>query len=381
MKSLKTRSFWVWLGLLGILLLGLLVLHYATQSTPNPVAFTVPLLGLPVYWYGIFVMGALLFATYSVAQMVQGRSERIFERSVSAEIRQKPLSSLDLPASISSQLQQHSISTEGALLWLYGIDPKQLQLSQDDLAIVEERVASLPPAEKAGFAWRSWNPEYVWNGVMWSLIFGVVGARLYHVLTPQPSLGITVADYLSNPSAIFNLRNGGLGIFGALVGGTIGLAIFVWRHKLYFPDWIDLGAMLGALTQAIGRWANYFNQELFGAPTDLPWGLYIDPRFRPNDSADLARYHPTFLYESLWSFATFFLLYWLWRQRKLAPGGVAGVYLICYGFGRILLETVRIDSNTTGGIATASLMSASMIIIGVVVLVWGKLKPGRNNSA
>ena len=402
MSSRKLLPFWNWLALIIVVMGGLLIAHYLTQSTPRAIAFVVPMLDLPVYWYGIVVMGALMFATMAVAQLVQERSVRVFEQVISAEIRQQPIDAFGLPAQLTSDLQAQQITTVGQLLWLYGLNPKHLKLASDDLISVEERITSLqaegviPRSSEESLhdklnspqndsfrnvrlftiddmtiaPWHKWNPDYVWGAVMWALVLGIIGARLYHVLTPQPSLGITPAYYFANPVAIFNLRNGGLGIFGAIAGGAVGLWLYVRRHALPLAEWLDLGALMGALAQAVGRWANYFNQELFGTPTELPWAIYIDPAFRPSGMADVVRYHPTFLYESVWSFGTFFLLYWLWRGERVKAGGVAAVYLICYGFGRILLETIRLDSNTTGGIATASLVSGGMIVIGVVGLLW-----------
>ena len=379
MHSQKVLPFWYGLALIVVAMVGLLVAHYVTRSTPAAVAFVVPIIELPVYWYGVVVMGALLFTTMAIAQMVHRRSVQVFERVVSAEIRLQPLSTLNLPEHINSQLQTQQITSVGQLLWLNGFNAKQIELAPADHKLVIETLSKdgfLPPLPlgegwgEAFFSWRMWNPDYVWGSVMWALVLGIIGARLYHVLTPQPSLGITPTFYFANPAAIFNLRNGGLGIFGAIAGGALGLWLYVRWQQLPFADWIDLGALVGALAQAIGRWANYFNQELFGAPTNLPWGIYIDPPFRPNGMADVVRYHPTFLYESIWSFGTFFLLYWLWRGEKMAAGEVAAVYLILYGFGRILLETIRLDSNTTGGIATASLVSGGMIVIGVVGILW-----------
>ena len=130
-------------------------------------------------------------------------------------------------------------------------------------------------------------------------ILGVVGARLYHVLTPSPSTGITPAWYFAHPLEILAIWNGGLGIYGALVGGALGLWLYTRRHRLDFWAWLDIAAPAIPLGQAIGRWGNFVNQELYGAPTTLPWAIYIPPEKRLPGYAAFAYYHPTFLYESL----------------------------------------------------------------------------------
>jgi phosphatidylglycerol---prolipoprotein diacylglyceryl transferase len=127
---------------------------------------------------------------------------------------------------------------------------------------------------------QGYDPEHVWNGLFWAIIPGLIGARLYHVFTPSPSAlvpgtgePLTTLYYFQHPLAIFQIWNGGLGIFGALLGGAIGIYIYVRRQKQPLLKWFDLLVPGVAIAQAIGRWGNFVNQELYGAPTNLPWGF------------------------------------------------------------------------------------------------------------
>ncbi len=146
------------------------------------------------------------------------------------------------------------------------------------------------------------DPERVWDMVTWAVIAGVIGARLWHILTPSPSLvaqGITTLYYLTHPLDAIDIRNGGLGIVGAVAGGALAIFIYLRRNKASFLTWVDIIAPGLIMAQAIGRWGNFVNQELYGAPTNLPWALFIDPSHRLPQFADVAYYHPTFLYECL----------------------------------------------------------------------------------
>ena len=213
--------------------------------------------------------------------------------------------------------------------------------------------------------WHQQNSELIWDMVPWLLVGGLVGARLWHVLTPSQSLGIGVEYYLNNPLEILNTRKGGLGIPGAVIGGALSLWIFSIRNKMQFWLWTDIMAPGLALAQAIGRWGNFVNQELYGPPSNLPWAIYIEPAHRLPAYADYATFHPMFLYESLWNLFNFFLLLWVSRKYKqeLDPGEIFILYLIIYPLGRSILEFIRVDSSLVGGI------NINQLIMGLVALV------------
>ena len=237
------------------------------------------------------------------------------------------------------------------------------------------------------------DPEHVWNALMWCLIAGIVGARLYHVFSspqgttlgfqyyfvthpfePIDVLGLSIPF----PTALM-IWNGGLGIFGAIVGGV--LAILVYTRRNHFPlvKWLDIGIVGLPLGQAIGRWGNYINQELYGPPTTLPWGIPIDAQHRIPPYTDLTRYpvgstlfHPVFLYESLWNLAVFGALMIIGRryQARLKDGDILFLYLIFYGIGRLLVESLRPDAWLIDGIPTAQLVSAALIVAGIGLIAW-----------
>lgn len=214
---------------------------------------------------------------------------------------------------------------------------------------------------------RGQDGNLVWDLLIWVLVAGIIGARLWHILTPMPELiaqGITPWYYLTHPLDAIAIWNGGLGILGAVVGGVLALAWFARRRHLPLLVWLDLLAPSLALGQAIGRWGNFFNQELYGAPTNLPWAIYIDPQHRYPAYANVAYYHPLFLYESLWNLANMALLLWLPRRFNhwLRPGDTFLVYLIVYPLGRFLLEFLRLDSSMVAGI------NINQILMGIIAL-------------
>ncbi|MBN2502120.1 MAG: prolipoprotein diacylglyceryl transferase [Anaerolineales bacterium] len=202
---------------------------------------------------------------------------------------------------------------------------------------------------------RDKDPEFLWDALIWILIPGIVGARLWHIITPSPSLverGITTKYYLTHPLDAINIPAGGLGIVGAVIGGALGLYIYVRRRGEHFLDWVDIIAPGVALAQAIGRWGNFINYELYGAPTNLPWAIFIPPEARLPQYATVEYYHPTFLYESLLNLANMALLLWVGKRfkDKLFSGDIFLLYLVNYSLIRIALEFVRLDSSTVGGI-------------------------------
>ena len=178
--------------------------------------------------------------------------------------------------------------------------------------------------------------------------------------------------YLTHPLDLINLRKGGLGIPGAVIGGALALFFFARKRKISFAAWVDIAAPSLALGQAIGRWGNYFNQELYGAPTNLPWAIRIDPAHRLAGFADVEYYHPLFLYESLWNLANLALLLWVSRRYKdfLKPGDVFLIYLLVYPIGRFLLDFLRLDASMLGGINANQTFMAIVAVASAITLFW-----------
>mgnify|MGYP002624759314 FL=1 len=222
---------------------------------------------------------------------------------------------------------------------------------------------------------RKMNTDFLWDSLLWIIFAGIVGARIWHILTPSPSLvasGITTQYYLTHPFAAINLLNGGLGIPGAVIGGVLALYYLAKRRKQNFLAWVDVIAPALALGQAVGRWGNFVNQELYGAPTNLPWAITIDPANRLPEFADQATYHPIFLYESLWSLGTVFLLVWLIRAYgdRLKDGDVFLVYLITYPVIRILLDFLRLDASEVAGVNANQTVMAVVLLLALGTLIY-----------
>jgi len=199
---------------------------------------------------------------------------------------------------------------------------------------------------------RGYDPEIVWDLFIYLLIGGIVGARIWHILTPSPSTGITTSWYLSHPLDALAIWKGGLGIPGAIIGGLVALYIYSRRSGVNFAEWTDIAAPGLALGQAIGRWGNFVNQELYGAPTNLPWKIFIDSDHRLTGYLDVEYYHPLFLYESLWNLMNMFILLWISRRfaETLKNGDIFLVYLIIYPVGRFLLDFLRLDASMVGSL-------------------------------
>lgn len=215
---------------------------------------------------------------------------------------------------------------------------------------------------------RGLNPDVIWDVLFWVVLAGIVGARIWHILTPPPSMvaqGITTQWYLMHPLDMINIRNGGLGIPGAVIGGAIALWIYCRNRKLSFLTWLDVTAPGVALAQAIGRWGNFFNQELYGVPTNLPWKIYIDPQHRVPGYENYSYFTPLFLYESLWNLLNMAILLWLGRrfEKWLKSGDVFYIYVIMYAIGRFCLEFLRLDASQVAGI---NFNQTFMVIIAAV---------------
>ncbi|WP_119071921.1 prolipoprotein diacylglyceryl transferase [Aggregatilinea lenta] len=220
------------------------------------------------------------------------------------------------------------------------------------------------------------DPDVVWDALIWVVILGVVFARAWHVLFPSISMvesGRDTGWYLSH---FFDLNegplviwSGGLSIFGAVIGGVLGVLLYTWRHKLDILSWLDIGAVAVPLGQAIGRWGNYVNQELYGKPTDLPWGIKIDNP--PLEYSEATRFHPLFLYESLWNLLTVgvLLTVWLKFRHRLKQGDILLMYLVMYPTVRALLEFLRIEVAMSGGINVSQVFSALVAVVAALALI------------
>ncbi|MFW7415025.1 prolipoprotein diacylglyceryl transferase [Demequina sp. SO4-18] len=213
---------------------------------------------------------------------------------------------------------------------------------------------------------RGGDAEKVGDIVLWAIPFGIIGGRIYHVIsTPGPYFGEN-----GDPWAALEIWNGGLGIWGAVALGAVGAFIGARRHGVSFTAFADAAAPAVLIAQAIGRLGNYLNQELFGAPTTLPWALEVDPAFRPEGYAEFATFHPTFLYEMVWNLAGAALIIWLDRRFDLRGGRAFWLYVMVYVSGRLWIEMVRIDTAVTvGGLRINVWVSIVVLALAVAMFV------------
>jgi len=234
---------------------------------------------------------------------------------------------------------------------------------------------------------RGENTEIVLDCLPWLILGGVIGARIWHILTPPASnveQGITTLYYLTHPLAAIAIWRGGLGIPGAVAGGALAFFIYSRKKKISFGLWADIIAPGLALAQAIGRWGNFINQELYGKPTDLPWAITIDPQNRLPEYLDIANYHPLFLYESLFNLANMFFLLWLGRKftDKRKNGDVFLSYLVTYPIFRFFMEFLRLDPSFVGGINANQIMMLVIAAFALFFLIWRHRKDfnGKQNQ-
>lgn len=211
---------------------------------------------------------------------------------------------------------------------------------------------------------------------LWAVPFGIIGGRLYHVITDWQ---LYFAPGGSGIVGAVRIWDGGLGIWGAIAFGGLGAWIGARRLGVALPPIADAIAPGIALAQAIGRWGNWFNQELFGAPTTLPWGLEIAPQYRPEGYADYATFHPTFLYESLWMLGVALVLIWADKRFRMGHGRVFALYVLLYCLGRVWIEYLRIDTANT--ILGVRLNVWTSILVGLGALIYlivsARMRPGR----
>jgi len=217
---------------------------------------------------------------------------------------------------------------------------------------------------------RGEDTEHVFRMALIVIPLGIIGARLYHVIDRWDL-------YSQDPVSILGGR--GLGIFGALIGGAAGILIYTQWKRLGTLRWLDIILPGVILAQAIGRWGNFFNQELYGYPTDLPWAIYIEPANRLPGYEAFSHFHPLFLYESLWNFFGCFLLLLLASKLKhrLLDGDILFSYAIYYGAGRFFFEGFKIDPWTIAGVPTARWIAAIAIIVSIAVMAYRRYRLRR----
>ncbi len=217
------------------------------------------------------------------------------------------------------------------------------------------------------------DKEKIFDLAFWLIIAGLIGARLYDVLLQLPY-------YLNNPWQILQIWQGGLAIHGGIIGGLIVIYLFSKNHQLNFFRLTSLVVPGLALGQTIGRWGNYFNQELFGLPTNLPWGIPITPERRPSEYISTEFFHPTFLYESIGCLIILILLLltyeWAKRKNQINKGFYVwstAVYVVLYSLLRFSLEFIRLDETPNVGLLRwPQIISLLAIIISILIITRNK---------
>ncbi|WP_406107361.1 prolipoprotein diacylglyceryl transferase [Streptomyces sp. NBC_01003] len=207
---------------------------------------------------------------------------------------------------------------------------------------------------------------------VWAVPFGLVGGRLYHVITDYELYFSEGRDWVD----AFKIWEGGLGIWGAIALGAVGAWIGCRRRGIPLPAYADAIAPGIAVAQAIGRWGNWFNQELYGKPTDLPWALKITSS---TDGRVPGTYHPTFLYESLWCIGVALLVIWADRRFKLGHGRAFALYVAAYCVGRFWIEYMRVDdAHHILGLRLNDWTAMGVFLLAVIYIVIStKIRPGR----
>ena len=223
---------------------------------------------------------------------------------------------------------------------------------------------------------RGGDADDVVEVAMWAVPFGVVGGRIYHLIT-DPELYFAPGR---DPVKALFIWDGGLGIWGAVALGALGAWIGCRRRGISLARFADALAPGLVLAQAIGRWGNYFNQELYGGPTTLPWALRIDPAHRPPDTPGIGLYHPTFLYECLWNIGVALLLLWADKRFTLRTGKLFALYVAAYTLGRAWVEALRVDhANHFLGLRLNDWTSLLVFLAALAVLLWHR--PRRQPDA
>ncbi|MDB4940069.1 MAG: prolipoprotein diacylglyceryl transferase [Candidatus Doudnabacteria bacterium] len=213
---------------------------------------------------------------------------------------------------------------------------------------------------KAGIAEKTFE-----DIVFWTILIGFLSARIYYVL-------FYFDQYRNNLSEIYKIWHGGLAIYGGLIGGALTLYMMCRKYKLDFFKLSDL-VMLGIpIAQAIGRLGNYFNNEAFGKPTNLPWKIFIPLNQRPIGYENYAYYQPTFLYEIIANLIIFVLLFFIERKNKLVPGVLTALYIIFYSIARFAIEGIRLDSAYFGPFKGDQVTAVLLILLSLGLMVYLK---------
>ena len=216
----------------------------------------------------------------------------------------------------------------------------------------------------AYFSARRFNVEWdtLFDCVLVGIVTGIIGARLFFVL-------FSLDKYINNPLDFFKIHEGGLAIYGGIIGGFIGGVIVAKVKKAKILPILDVAVLGFLIGQGIGRWGNFFNQEAFGTTTDLPWRMV-------SENTGLVGVHPCFLYESLWCLLGFVLIHFLSKKFQKYPGQVLYAYLVWYGFERMIVEGLRTDSLMLPfwGLRVSQVISALILIFGIIMLIVNRNK-------
>jgi prolipoprotein diacylglyceryl transferase len=261
---------------------------------------------------------------------------------------------LSLLPHLSADLALLSIPSPSEGVWHLGPVP----IRGYALSIIAGIIAAIWIGERRWVA-RGGRSGEVSDVAVWAVPFGVVGGRIYHVITDHD---LYFGDGKHPIEALYVWR-GGLGVWGAIALGAVGVIIGAKLRGIKVLPMVDALAPGVLVAQALGRWGNWFNQELFGKPTDLPWGLEIDPEFRPPGYEDYATFHPTFLYEFLWCLLAFAVILWLDRRYQLGHGRVLALYVMGYTLGRFWIELLRIDTVELNNVLGLRLNAWTSIVL------------------
>ena len=218
------------------------------------------------------------------------------------------------------------------------------------------------------------KPGQVSDVAIFAVPFGIIGGRIYHVATDWEKYFGSGQNWID----ALKIWNGGLGIWGAILFGGVGAWIGCKYYKIYLPPFADAIAPGIIFAQAIGRLGNYFNQELFGKPTDLAWGLEIAEKFRPQGFESFTTFHPTFLYEIIWNVLIGFGLIYLDRKYKIGHGRLFALYVSLYSLGRLFIENLRIDEARLILGFRFNVFTSLVVIVGGLIyfVISNRSKPG-----